>query len=77
MFGHFEGLREPKKPKVPFALESKPIKNDIPSNATGKNLLRPCEYLGRLVTLSKHGFRARRPKKSLLYSVTYSPVSKS
>ena len=36
-----------------------------PLSPTGKNRLGPREYQGRLVTLSKHGFRAKRPKKSL------------
>ena len=60
-FDSFEGLRAPKKPKVPFCFENT-CKNDIPSIATGKNLLGPREYPGRLVTLSKCGFRARCPK---------------
>ena len=52
----------PKKPKVPFSFKNKPIKNDIPSIDTGKNPLGPREYPGRLVTLSKRGFRARCSK---------------
>ena len=62
LFGPFERLRAPKNPKVPFSIENKPLKNDIPSIATGKNPLGPREYPGRLVTLSKRGSRARCSK---------------
>ena len=52
----------PNVPFSPFSFENEPIKNDIPSIATGKNPLGPREYPRRLVTLSKRGSRARCSK---------------